>query len=154
MVFRVSHCGRKYPGNDGSGGLRVVTPLVMSDSESLQRQLLTIRRISNDTSTKDVRKVLSYVMTRRKIDRPAKAVVKASNVRIGMGILERTPADDPVMTASAALGVNALRERRGGWTSFTFRKRRWAEVEGNAHAMAQLTKRGTGALGAGFCSSV
>ena len=145
MVFCVSHCRRKYPGNDGSGGLGVVTPLVMSDSESLQRQLRTIRRISNFTSTKDARKGLSYVMTRRQSERPAQAVVKVCNVQIGMGISERIPADDPVMTASAARGVDALRERRGGWTSSTFRKRRWAEVEGNAHAMAHLTRIGVAA---------
>ena len=100
----MSHGRRKYPGNDGSGGLGVVTPLVMSDSDWLQRQLLTIRRMSNDTSTKDVRKVLSYVMTRRQSERPAQAVVKVCNVQIGMGISERIPADDPVMTASAARG--------------------------------------------------
>ena len=102
MVFCVSHGRRKYPGNDDSGGLGVVTPLVMSDSESLQRQLRTIRRISNFTSTKDARKKLSFVMTRRPSDRPAQAVVKVCNVQIGMGISERIPADDPVMTASAA----------------------------------------------------
>ena len=123
-----------------------MTPLVMSDSESLQRQLRTIRHISNFTSTKFARKGLSFVMTRCQSDRPAQAVVKACNVQIGMGISERIPADDPVMTASAALGVNALRERRGGWTTSTFRKRCWAEVEGNAHAMTHLTRIGVAAV--------
>ena len=80
-------------------------PEVWTDSEWLQRQLLTCRRIPNDTSTKIVRKLLSYVMTKRWIERPARAVVEAANVLVGMGILER-------------IGFAVDRQHHGEWLSF------------------------------------
>ena len=64
-------------------------PEVWNDSEWLQRQFLICRRIPNDTSTKKVRKMLSYAMSRRQIRRPGRAIVEAAHQLVGLGILER-----------------------------------------------------------------
>ena len=66
-------------------------------------------------------------MTKRWIERPARAVVEAANVLVGMGMLER-------------IGIAADRQHHGGWPSFSFRKRRRSEVEGNENARAHLTR--------------
>ena len=58
VVFLMCHCGPMFPRNDAAGGPGGVIPEVLNDSEWLQRQLLTCRRIPNDTSTKIVRKLL------------------------------------------------------------------------------------------------
>ena len=117
----------EFPRNDAAGGPGGVIPEVWNDSEWLQWQLLTCRRIPNDTSTKKVRKMLSYAMTRRPIARPARAIVEAANELVGLGILER-------------IGIAPDSLQHGGWPSFSFRKRRWSEVEGNENARAHLSR--------------
>ena len=73
--------------------------------------------------------MLSYVMTKRWIERPARAVVEAANVLVGMGILER-------------IGFAVDRQHHGEWLSFSFRTRRRSESEGNENAVAHLTRFG------------
>ena len=97
----------------------------LSNTEWLQRELLMDRRIPNDTSTKEGRRLLQHMMRKRLILQPARAVVEAAEALIGVGILEKTE-------------LGNRRVQRGGWPGFPYRKRRWSEVEPNEAAQTHL----------------
>ena len=90
VVFLMCHCGPIFPRNDTAASSGSVFPEHLNDTEWLQRQLMTCRRIVNDTSTKKARKLLSYVMRRRHIRLQAKVIVEAADELVGLAILETT----------------------------------------------------------------